>query len=95
MSAQATMETRCTFVHPNGWRCILEHRHTGSCRKHPEPQVGDVFGNVKILALGRGDVRLDLRAEVECMTCGARGHTYVFNLRNRPPPCTKRGGCNR
>ena len=69
--------------------------------KYPPPQPGDVFGNVRVLEVFRGrtpggfyQVRSDLRARVECMTCGQQGDTYVFNLRNSPPKCVKRSGCN-
>jgi hypothetical protein len=86
-------ETRCSFVHPNGWRCILEPRHAGACRKHVEPKIGDTFGNVRITSLFRGPARLDLRASVKCLTCGAAADVYVFNLRDRPPACVKGGRC--
>jgi len=99
MSAQSAIDMPCSFVHPNGWRCTLTHRHAGACRKHPEPKVGDRFGNVRITSLFRSRtpeglaIRSDLRARVECMTCGAGADAYVFNLRGKPPTCVKGGEC--
>ncbi len=63
-------------------------------RKHPEPKIGDAFGNVTIVALFRMRAwRYAQRAIVECSTCGVRSETYVYNLRRHTSACVKGGKC--
>lgn len=62
-------------------------------KKYPDAKPGDEFGNVRIVSVYRGTIRTELRAVIECKTCGVRSESYVFNLRGKPNPCVKKGKC--
>lgn len=57
--------------------------YPGRPRQFAEPQVGETFGTVRVVAvLGRGHKgRSDLRVRVKCVACGHLSETYEFNLR--------------